>query len=166
MHARRVAGRRIGVEREGRAVVEHRRAVGECADPQLRPLQVDQDADRPAVLASPPRGSRATSSRMRSCEVWLMLMRNTSAPASNSLRDHLGVAGGGAERGDDLGAAQASHRVGLPRQLRRSLPAGRRQHRRARRAAAAAALLSPVSVSCTVQARCSPVSTSKKPVRS
>src|SRR5882672_12450823 len=28
----------------------------------------------------------ATSSRILSCEVWLMLMRNTSAPASNSLR--------------------------------------------------------------------------------
>src|SRR4029079_5541153 len=27
-----------------------------------------------------------TSSRILSCEVWLMLMRNTSAPASNSLR--------------------------------------------------------------------------------
>src|SRR3954464_12004851 len=28
----------------------------------------------------------ATSSRILSCGVWLMLMRNTSAPASNSLR--------------------------------------------------------------------------------
>src|SRR5213592_4271536 len=28
----------------------------------------------------------ATSSRILSCEVWLILMRNTSAPASNSLR--------------------------------------------------------------------------------
>src|SRR5882672_6838850 len=28
----------------------------------------------------------ATSSRILSCEVWLMLMRNTSAPASNSFR--------------------------------------------------------------------------------
>src|SRR3981081_2204378 len=27
-----------------------------------------------------------TSSRILSCEVWLILMRNTSAPASNSLR--------------------------------------------------------------------------------
>ena len=48
-------------------------------------------------------------------------------------RDHLGVAGGGTERGDDLGAAQASHLRGPSRHLRWRLPAGRRQHRRARR---------------------------------
>ena len=40
----------IGVEREGRAVVEHRRAAGERADAQLRSLQIDQDADRPVVI--------------------------------------------------------------------------------------------------------------------
>ena len=47
-----------------------------------------------------------------------MLMRKTSAPASNSRAIISAVGGGGAERGDDLGAAQASHRRGLSRQLR------------------------------------------------
>ncbi len=58
----------------------------EGAEPQLRPLQVDQDADRPAVARSRHCGWSSTSSRILSCGVWLMLMRNTSAPASNSLR--------------------------------------------------------------------------------
>ena len=44
--------------------------------------------------------------------VWLMLMRNTSAPASNSCAIIAWSDGGGTERRDDLGAAQASHRVG------------------------------------------------------
>ena len=67
-----------------------------------------------------------------------MLMRNTSAPASNSRAIMAGVGGGRAERGDDLGAAQASHRLlAFGWQLRRRLAAGGvRQHRRARRAAA------------------------------
>ena len=40
-----------------------------------------------------------------------MLMRNTSAPASNRRAIMRRIAGGRTERGDDLGAAQASHRA-------------------------------------------------------
>ena len=107
----------------------------------------------------------ATSSRMRSCEEWLMLMRNDVGAGLEQLADHLRVAGGGAERGDDLGAAQASHRrAGIPGSCDgpavRAWAAGRRA------CSGRCGLVSPASVSCTVQARCSPVSTSKKPVRS
>jgi hypothetical protein len=50
VHARGVAGRGIGVEAEG-LVLGQRHGVGrETADPQLRALQIDQDADRPSVL--------------------------------------------------------------------------------------------------------------------
>jgi len=81
--------------------------------------------------------------------------------------EHLGLGRGGPERGDNLGAAQASHclppdaggadgaalgaRVG---------PSGTREGKG--RSGACSAL----SVNCTVQERCSLVSTSKKPVRS
>ena len=44
-------GARIGVEHEGLALHQHRGSAGEGPDPELRSLQVDQDADRPAVLA-------------------------------------------------------------------------------------------------------------------
>ena len=46
--ARRVAGLRIVVEREGLAERQLLLAVGEFADAQLRSLQVGEDADRPA----------------------------------------------------------------------------------------------------------------------
>ena len=49
--ARRVARRRIGVEHEAVAVLHLHRAAGEGAEPQLRPLQIDQDADRAAGVA-------------------------------------------------------------------------------------------------------------------
>jgi hypothetical protein len=50
MHTRAIAGVGVGVEGECRAVVEHGGAAGESADPKLRSLKVDQDADRPAVV--------------------------------------------------------------------------------------------------------------------
>ena len=50
-----------------------------------------------------------TSSRILSCEVWLILMRNTSAPASNSSPDHRAVGRCRAKRCEDLDAAQAPH---------------------------------------------------------
>ena len=50
VHAVDVAGRRVAVEHEGRALGEFDAAVGELADPQLRALQIDQDADRAAIV--------------------------------------------------------------------------------------------------------------------
>ena len=48
--ARLVAERRIGIEREGVALAQLRRPGLEFADAQLRPLQIDENADRPVVL--------------------------------------------------------------------------------------------------------------------
>ncbi len=50
LNARGVARRRIGVERESVPLVQFGAAVGEQAEPELRPLQVDEHADRPARL--------------------------------------------------------------------------------------------------------------------
>ena len=106
----------------------------------------------------------ATSSRIASCEVWLMLMRKTSAPASNSRAIMAGrTRPGRASRRSWCGAAVSFG-------LLPAAPAGGPRGVRPRRVSAAAGRLRrpgrPVSVSCTVQDRCSPVSTSKKPVRS
>jgi hypothetical protein len=48
VHARLVARRRVAVEAEGLAGLQHHRAVGELADAQLGTLQVGQDAQRTA----------------------------------------------------------------------------------------------------------------------
>ena len=50
-------------------------------------------------------------SRIASWLAWLMLMRNTSAPASNSLTSISRSCGGGPERREDLHAPVTSHRV-------------------------------------------------------
>ncbi len=76
----------IVVEREGLADLEFLRAVAERADAQLRPLQIGEDADRPPNLLLDCRGCAPTSVRISAWSVWLMLIRKTSAPASNSLR--------------------------------------------------------------------------------
>ena len=52
---------------------------------------------------------RPTSVRIRSWSVWLILMRKTSAPASNSFWIISVGRGGGTERGEDLDLAAASH---------------------------------------------------------
>ena len=61
----------------------------------------------------------ATRSRMASCEAWLMLMRKTSAPASNRDSDGLAVGGSGTESGDDLHAAAATELHEAPPRTRR-----------------------------------------------
>jgi len=146
------------------AIVEHGGAAGKGADPQLRPLQIDQDADRPGVILSTWRIA-VTSSRILSCGVWLMLMRNTSAPASNS-REIISAV-------PEAGPSVATILVRRIRLISRDLAAiatatgGQASAASVCPASAgAAAALPRLSVSCTVQARCSPVSTSKKPVRS
>src|SRR3984957_6625033 len=48
--ARRSAERRVAVEGEDVALMEVRAASVEDAEPELRPLQVDEDADRAARL--------------------------------------------------------------------------------------------------------------------
>ena len=50
VHARGVAGRIVGIEREGVALLHHGEAAAELSEPQFRPLQIDQDADRAIVF--------------------------------------------------------------------------------------------------------------------
>ena len=81
-----VAGRLVGIQHEALAVLELDRAFGERAE-----RAASGPADRPGCRSGGHSCSRhcgwsLTSSRILSCEVWLILMRNTSAPASNSLR--------------------------------------------------------------------------------
>jgi hypothetical protein len=50
VHTLGIAGRRIIVEDEGVAIGEHGRTGREAPDPELGPLQIDQNADRAAML--------------------------------------------------------------------------------------------------------------------
>ncbi len=110
LHALGVAGRRIGIEREILALVDFRRAVLEGAEPQLRPLQVDQNADRPAVL-----GLDFADVRHQFAHPLVRGVAHIDA-------EHVGAgleqpADDGAisrrrtERGDELGAPLPSHRA-------------------------------------------------------
>ncbi len=67
MDALAVAGALVVVERESGAVLQQYPLAGELADPQLRPLQVDENADRPPVLFldRPHRGDVATHEIVR-----------------------------------------------------------------------------------------------------
>ncbi len=49
VHPRRVAGGGIGIEDEMRALDQENGVLPKGTDPQLRPLQVDQHADWPAI---------------------------------------------------------------------------------------------------------------------
>ena len=133
-----VAGALSRVEHEGGARQQLRLVARKGSDAQLRSLKVGEDADGAAELASR-RADAATRSRSASRLVWLMLMRNRSAPASKRL----------ANRSRGLGDAGPSVARILTRLNVHRNSAGRL-----------------VSVSCTVQLFCSPVSTSKKPLRS
>src|SRR6185436_21183728 len=81
------------------------------------------------------------------------------------LRDHVGIRRRGSESGDDLGAAQTSHGRAPPAGGD-NVVGGREFPRGARGGNGRSGACSAVSVNCTVQERCSLVSTSKKPVRS
>ena len=108
-----------------------------------------------------------TSSRMRSCDVWLMLMRKTSAPARNSAAI--------IERSDDAGPSVATILVRRKRRISSCVsgmagwsgrPVAGTGVSGTRDCRGCCGVWSAESVSCTVHEGCSPVSTSKKPVRS
>ncbi len=50
VHPLGIAGRWIGVEREGITLGERGRIIREAAEPELWALEIEQDPDRPAVL--------------------------------------------------------------------------------------------------------------------
>ena len=161
-----IARGRIAIEHETVALRHHGLAADEGAEPQLGTLQIDQDADRPAGVLLEAADRRHQFAHAVLAGVTHIDAEDVGA-GRKQLRDHAGVGGGRSERGDDLGAAQASHFL-LPLPLPGggaaaggSAPGGARVAVGLR-----AGDPSALSVSCTVQARCSPVSTSKKPVRS
>src|SRR5581483_1004329 len=122
---------------------QYGRAACKAAEPELRPLQVDEDADRSALF----RLDGADRRHQLAHPVMRGVTHVDAEDVDSRLekpRDGGAVGGSRSECRDDLGAALTSHLV---------FPAG-------------APGCSLDSVSCTVQERCSVVSTSKKPVRS
>ncbi len=108
MHARGIARRRIAVEHEALAARQRDAAPGESADAQFRTLQVGQDADRPAGLCLDRAHGIAALA--------MVVMRAVAEVQAEDVRagveqgaDGCLVAAGGAQRGENLGAAKATH---------------------------------------------------------
>ena len=162
--ARCVTGRRIGVEDERSAFVDRHRPADKGAEPQLRSLQIDQNADRTAACFLDGADRRHQFAHAVLAGVAHIDAKHVDAGDEQSL-DHLRIGRGRSEGGDDFGAALASHRLppcagggtdtcdGFKRD-----PAGPSE---GRGGSGRSGACSAVSVSCTVQDRCSPVSTSK-----
>src|SRR5262249_17639222 len=158
-----------GIEEKGVALVEHHRAALEPPDPQLRSLQVDKDPDRPPILEfhrtnEPHELAHALVRGMAHVDA-----ENVGArPKQVADNDPLGRRR--TERRNDLGPAQTSHQFLLRGDDdcagggRPETGGGCTTGTRCCNGCCGAA--SADSVSCTVQFGCSPVSTSKKPVRS
>ena len=118
MDARLAAERRVGVEREGVALAQRRRR--RTANSPTRSFGPCKSTRTPIGRSNCSSSERiiATCSRIASCEAWLMLMRKTSAPASNSAATRRPIGRGRAERGDDLDAAAAADQSVLSIDLR------------------------------------------------
>ena len=160
-----IARRRVAVEYEACAFLHHRRAAGEGAEPQLRPLQIDQDADRPRGVLFDAADHADQFAHAVLAGVAHIDAEHVGA-GLEQLGDHCGVGRGGPQRGDDLGAAQPSHRLPLPAGADGDAKGSRCVAEGERDGSGRTGVCSALSVSCTVQERCSVVSTSKKPVRS
>ena len=116
LHARGVAGRRVGVENEVLAFVDLRRAVLEGAEPQFGALQIDQDADRPAMFRF-----HVADVRYQFAHPLMVGMAHIDAEhvgaGPKQLADNSAIARRRTERRDDFGAPLPSHRAlrALPR---------------------------------------------------
>ena len=113
MHAGGVAGRGIGVEDELLALVEVGRVVLERAEPQLRPLQIDQDADRPAILGFDRADRRHELAHPVVAGVAHVDAKDVGAGREQAA-DHAPVAGRRPERRYDFGPPLPPHRPLLP----------------------------------------------------
>src|SRR6185503_5751578 len=171
LHPAVVARRLVGIEREALAVLELGRAFGERAEPQLWSLQVDQDADRPAVA----RLNIADGLH----QLTHLVVRGVAHVDAEHVRtgleqlpDHRAVGRCRAERCENLDTTESPHCLGAaagggrPGAPRPGTPPGPLGPTVPGIPGTRCAGCSLASVSCTVHARCSPVSTSKKPVRS
>ena len=111
MRAVPVAGRRIEIEAEPVAGGELDRAVGEIAEPQLRTLQIGENADRPSGL----RLDAADVLEQRALLVVAAMAEiqpENVDPGVEQRAQPLAAGARRADRRDDLGAAQAP--PGLP----------------------------------------------------
>ena len=162
--ARLAAGRGIAVKDEGLAVAQVGAAAGERAEPELRPLQVDEDADRAAGLFLHLADHRDPLPHPVMRSVAHVDAKDVGAGGEQG-GDGLAVGRSGAERGDDFDAAATDLQLRSSDNRRRSPP--RSFFASPERRADVVRLKGVAwSVSCTVQLLVSlPVSTSKKPVR-
>jgi hypothetical protein len=113
VHPRLVPRGRVGIEDEIRTLGEKNGILLESADPQLRPLQVHQHPDRPAVcdLDVPDHAHEFA-------HAFVAGVAHIDAEHVGAGRkqggDHLTARRGRTEGGNDLGAAPAPHRGGVP----------------------------------------------------
>jgi hypothetical protein len=107
-HASLVAWRGIEVQTEGGARLQPDRAGGEGADTQLRPLQVEQHADRPAGLALH-LADEVQPLAMLGVGTVAEVQAEHIRTGIEQRADGGEIRAGRAERGDDLGVAEAAH---------------------------------------------------------
>src|SRR5260221_3114664 len=186
-----VAGSLVGIEDKTFTVVELDRAFGERSQAKLWALKVDQNADGAAVARLDVPNGLDQFAHLVVRGVAHIDAEDVGAGLEQA-PDHRAVGGCRAKRCKDLDAAQAPHGLlpGATPGGRPDPPGGVPPGEFGRLGAAPGELDMPGrfpgppgptvpgipgtrcagcsldSVSCTVQARCSPVSTSKKPVRS
>ena len=103
---RRGPGRFLAVERERLACREHRRAALEVADPELRPLQIDQDRGRPPLLLLE-RANRLEQRDLRRLVAMAHVDPERVRAGLVELTDHLRAAARRPECGEDAHLARA-----------------------------------------------------------
>ena len=92
------------------ALVDFGRAVLERAEPQLRALQIDQDADRPVILGLDLADARHQLAHPVVIGVAHIDAEDVGAGLEQPADDGA-ISGGRTERGDDFGAPLPSHRA-------------------------------------------------------
>ena len=101
-----VARRVAAIEREARAVADQRLAIGKGADAQLGSLQIGQDGDGPRELAF--HGANgADGFGMDRVFAVAHVHAEGIGPCLEQRFQHVGIAAGGANRGEDLDLAVA-----------------------------------------------------------
>src|SRR6267143_4196068 len=174
-----VARRLVRIQHEAFAVLELDRAFRERSDAELRALKIDQNADRPPVARLDIANGLDQFAHLVVRGMAHIDTKDVGAGLEQAA-NHGAVGGCRAERCQDLDAAQASHgllpgaggrpdapggvppgELGMP-----GRPPGPPGPTVPGMPGTRCPGCSLDSVSCTVQARCSPVSTSKTPVRS
>src|SRR5262249_43868666 len=160
-----VSGGRVSIEHKRVACFHGHKAAGKSTETKLWALQVDEHPDRPARVTL---DGADHANQLAHAVLGGMARINTKNVGARleQLRNHVGIRGCGPESSDDFRAAQTPHGLAPPAGGGDSTVGGREVPSGARGANGRSGACSAVSVNCTVQERCSVVSTSKKPVRS